>query len=76
MLGKIAMDYNLLNILCEWTSFLSELPWTLLNSLNSKALSYNLDVPKTVEYWQTHMKLLVRIWETKTNEKKGLYILC
>lgn len=76
MLGKIAMDYKLLNILCEWTLFLSELPWTLLNNLNSKALSYNLDVPKTVEYWQTHMKLLVRTWETKTNEKKGLYILC
>ena len=62
--------------LCDWTSFLSELPGALMNSLNSKALSYNLDVPKIVEYCQAHMKSLARKWETKTNKKKGLCILC
>ena len=55
--------------LCEWSSFLSELPGASLNSLNSKALSYNLDVPKIVEYCQAHMKSLARKWETKTKRK-------
>lgn len=57
--------HNLLNILCEWTSFPRESPWALLNSLNSKVLGYILYIPKTVEHWQINKSLEYELTWTK-----------